>query len=115
MIVLLMLIGAGIIYTLLQYVYKRFWAKNLTVDIAFDKAYTYMGTEAVITETVTNMKALPLACINMKFKIDKSLDFGNADSNSAVSDNTYRNDIFALLYYQRVTRKIPVKCTKRGV
>ena len=58
MIVLLMLIGAGIIYTLLQYVYKRFWAKNLTVDIAFDKAYTYMGTEAVITETVTNMKAL---------------------------------------------------------
>ena len=61
MIVLLMLIGAGIIYTLLQYVYKRFWAKNLTVDIAFDKAYTYMGTEAVITETVTNMKALTLA------------------------------------------------------
>lgn len=115
MIVLLMLLGAGLVYIALQYLYKKRWSKNLTVDVKFNDKYAYVGSETVITETITNKKALPLAYVNLKFKIDKSFDFGNEDSNSAVSDNTYRNDIFALLYYQRVTRKVPVKCTKRGV
>ena len=115
MTVLLMLLGAGLVYIALQYLYKKRWSKNLTVDVKFNDKYAYVGSETVITETITNKKALPLAYVNLKFKIDKSFDFGNEDSNSAVSDNTYRNDIFALLYYQRVTRKVPVKCTKRGV
>ena len=32
-----------------------------------------------------------------------------------VSDKTYRNDVFSLLSNQKVTRRIEVECSRRGV
>jgi uncharacterized protein (DUF58 family) len=38
----------------------------------------------------------------------------SSDANSRVSDSYYRNDIFAVLPYQRITRRLPFTCARRG-
>lgn len=53
--------------------------------------------------------------MNVKFDIDRSFIFGQKDTNSMVSDKTYRNDVFSLLSNQKVTRRIEVECSRRGV
>lgn len=115
MIVLMMLIGAGIVYWLLQFLYSKYWDKNLEAEIGFSTDHVVKGEETELIEIITNNKRLPLPYIHVKFQLDKSIVFKETDSNSAISDRAYRNDIFSLLFYQKVTRRIPVKCTKRGV
>lgn len=53
--------------------------------------------------------------MNLKFQVDRELEFPETDTNSSVSDLTYRNDVFSFLANQRITRRIPVKCNHRGV
>ena len=53
--------------------------------------------------------------MNLKFQVDRELEFPGTDTNSSVSDLTYRNDVFSFLANQRITRRIPVKCNHRGV
>ncbi len=115
MIVLMMLFGAGIVYLFLQYLYRKRWNSKLDVDVKFAANYTMAGESAEIVEKITNAKRLPLPYINMKFTLDHSMRFAEDDSNSTVSDYTYRNDVFSLWGNQRITRKVPVICTKRGV
>lgn len=115
MVVLLMLIGAGLVYLIVEKLYARYWNKELTVELKFSTDHAVQGEEVELVETVTNRKYLPLPYVNVKFQVDRSLLFSEADGNSAVSDKTYRNDVFSMLHYQRAVRRIPVKCTKRGV
>lgn len=114
MMVLMMLIGAAIVYWLLQTIYGRMWNKKLTTQLYFSTAHAVAGDTVELVEIVTNKKALPIPYMNVKFQIDRSLNFGDGSNNAKVSDKVYRNDIFSLLMYQRVTRKIPVVCAKRG-
>ena len=53
--------------------------------------------------------------MNLKFQVDRELEFPGTDTNSSVSDLAYRNDVFSFLANQRITRRIPVKCNHRGV
>ena len=111
--VLLMLLGVLIVYLAVKLVYRYNWNKNLTVSIEFDKKHVVKDDIVNITEVVTNAKRLPLPCINLKFQAARELLFTGADTNSSVSDKTYRNDVFSLLSNQRITRKVPVRCTRR--
>lgn len=115
MIIVVMLLGAGLVYWLLQSFYARTWNKNLEAEIYFSVDHAVMGDTVELVEILTNRKWLPLPFIHVKFQLDRSFDFGGEIENAQISDKTYRNDIFSLLMYQRITRKIPVKCTKRGV
>ena len=113
--VLLMLLGVLIVYIAVKLVYRYNWNKNLTVSLEFDKKHVVKDDIVKITEVVTNAKRLPLPCINLKFQAARELLFTGSDTNSSVSDKTYRNDVFSLLSNQRITRRIPVKCNHRGV
>ena len=113
--VLLMLLGVLIVYIAVKLVYRYNWNKNLTVSLEFDKKHVVKDDIVNITEVVTNAKRLPLPCINLKFQAARELLFTGSDTNSSVSDKTYRNDVFSLLSNQRITRKVPVRCTRRGV
>lgn len=113
--VLLMLLGVLIVYLAVKLVYRYNWNKNLTVSLEFDKKHVVKDDIVNITEVVTNAKRLPLPCINLKFQAARELLFTGSDTNSSVSDKTYRNDVFSLLSNQRITRKVPVRCTRRGV
>ena len=113
--VLLMLLGVLIVYIAVKLVYRYNWNKNLTVSLEFDKKHVVKDDIVNITEVVTNAKRLPLPCINLKFQAARELLFTGSDTNSSVSDLTYRNDVFSFLANQRITRRIPVKCNHRGV
>jgi uncharacterized protein (DUF58 family) len=115
MIVLLMILGAGIVIWLLQTLYRRYWDSHLTAEIEFSTNHAVKGEKVELIEVVSNMKRLPLPYINVKFQISKSLQFVQEEANSSTSDYTYRNDIFSLMFYQRITRRIPLCCQKRGV
>ncbi|MBQ4283004.1 MAG: DUF58 domain-containing protein [Lachnospira sp.] len=110
-----MLIGAIIVYSLLQRFYRKNWHKGLEADIRFAVGHAVAGDTIDFVEVVTNRKRLPLPYVHLKFQMDRALVFEDSGDNAQISDKVYRNDIFSLLMYQRVTRKIPVHCTKRGV
>ena len=113
--VLFMFAGVLIVYLIVKLVFRYNWSKGLSVDVMFDKSHAVKGETRELVEVVTNNKRLPLPCINLKFQIGRELVFVNSDTNSSVSDKTYRNDVFSFLANQRITRRIPVKCTRRGV
>ena len=115
MIIVVMLLGAAVVYMVLRRIYSRLWYKNLTLEIAFSKKHVICGESVQLIEVVTNKKRLPLPYINVKFQVNRALKFEDGEENSVVSDMTYRNDVFSLMMYQRVTRNIPVKCGRRGV
>ena len=113
--IVLMLIGVVVVYKILSVVYKKNWDKNLSSDVSFSNKTATKGDKIDIIETVVNAKKLPVFCMNVKFDIDRSFIFGQNDTNSMVSDKTYRNDVFSLLSNQKVTRRIAVECSRRGV
>ncbi len=115
MILLLMIAGAGAVYWVIQLVYRKVWNKKLSADISFSADNVVAGEYIELVEVVTNKKRMPLPYIHLKFQADRSLVFGDGNENSQVTDKTYRNDIFSLLMYQRITRRIPLLCSKRGV
>ena len=115
MVVLIMLIGAGLVYWAVGQLYARYWNKGLSVEIRFSSDHAVKGDEIELIETVANRKYLPLPYIYVKFQTDKSLFFLGKDGSNAVSDKAYRNDVFSLMNYQQAVRRIPLRCTKRGI
>lgn len=104
---------AVVLYLLQSTLYEHFWKKNLTADVAFIEHAITEGERGRIQETITNAKILPLPMIRVKFEIDRSLQF-EEEGNVSVSDKCYKNDIFSIMLYQKITRTIPFKGTKRG-
>jgi len=51
--------------------------------------------------------------IKVNFYTHKNITFGKGE-NSAKTDKSYRADIFTMLPYQKITRRLPFKCSKRG-
>lgn len=112
----LIIIGIGIYMVLLavKHIYAKNWAKGLAVDISLSESKVYPGSEVVLTETIVNCKWLPLPMIHVKFAIDRELRFAGDVDNMTVSDKNYKCDVFSLLFYQKITRKLPFTCLKRG-
>lgn len=110
---ILMALGACFLYVLQRVLYERFWKKGLTADAAFQGNPAVCGGEAYLLETVVNAKFLPLSILRVKFRIGRELEFVTGE-NSAVSDYTYRNDVFSVFPYQKITRKLRFYCRKRG-
>lgn len=93
--------------------YARQWNKNLAVSINFMQDYVYAGEQTQMTEQIENRKRLMLPILEVSFHVDKKLSFLDCD-NTSVSDYVYKRDIFALLGYQRITRRLTLNCPKRG-
>lgn len=108
-----MILAAAVLYVLQRSLYERFWNRGLTADISFQSAPAVCGGEAFLIETVVNAKFLPISILRVKFRIGRELEFVTGE-NSAVSDYTYRNDVFSVFPYQKITRKLALACRKRG-
>ena len=87
----------GILYLLQKRVYKKYWNKNLTCDLEFDRDYMECGDHGVLLETVTNDKFLPLPVFHLKFSVDRSFHFLDM-VNASVTDNYHKNEAFTLIY-----------------
>ena len=88
--VLLMLIGVLIVYLAIKLVFRYNWNKGLGVALEFEKKHVVNGETVNVVEVISNEKRLPLPCVNLKFQVDRELEFPGTDTNSSVSDLTYR-------------------------
>lgn len=113
MTILLLLLGAALIYLIQARLYSRHWNRGLSVAIHFSKQAVLEGETAALVEEITNNKRLPLPILHVKFQISRNLLFEGGE-NTAVSDQSYRHDIFSILFYQKITRTLKFQCTKRG-
>ncbi|MBQ7433933.1 MAG: DUF58 domain-containing protein [Lachnospiraceae bacterium] len=113
MMLLLLLVTAGLLYLLEQALYRHLWCRNLTASIRFQKEPVVEGGTGELYEVVTNQKLLPLLVLNVKFLFHRNLSFSQME-NTTVSDYCYRNDIFSLLWNQKITRTLKIQCNKRG-
>ncbi len=113
MTIILLLLGAALIYMIQSRLYSHYWNHGLTVTIRFSKQAVVEGEYTTLVEEITNNKRLPLPILHVKFQIGRNLLFEGGE-NTAVSDLSYRHDIFSILFYQKITRTLTFQCTKRG-
>ena len=110
---LLILLLLAALYLLQGFLYDRFWNKGLEVKIAFQEEYATENDTAALTEVVVNDKLLPLPVVEIDFHMDKGLRFVG-EANTAVSDRSYRRDVFAMGVRQKITRTLEFRCARRG-
>ena len=113
MLILWIGLGAAVFYFLQARLYGRFWDRGLTARLFFSAGSATEGEQCYLSEQVENRKALPLPMLKVKFQVSRKLRFED-EGDSAVTDQYYRNDILSLGPNQRVTRRIPFRCTARG-
>lgn len=111
--IIYLLVGVLIVGILWNIYYKYRWSKDVSVKLWFESAAVYAGQETKLYEVIENRKGMPIPVLEVGFHTRKELDFADTE-NTNVSDYIYKRDIFAILGRQRITREIPVKCTKRG-
>lgn len=111
--ILYFLLAVGLVTVLWNLYYRHYWAKNITVLLCFETDALYAGEETRLHEVIENRKAMPVPVLEVGFHTKKELDFVRED-NTNVSDYIYKRDIFSVLGRQKITREIPLKCTRRG-
>lgn len=111
--ILFFLLGIILVGALWEIYYKYHWAAHVSVKLWFDTDAVYAEQETKLYEVIENRKRMPIPVLEVGFHTKKELDFADTD-NTNVSDYIYKRDIFSVLGRQKITREIPVKCTKRG-
>lgn len=112
--ILFAILGAFVVYTLQGFLYARYWNRGLTAELHFSRAELAEGENCQLKEVVMNRKLLPIPMLHVKFQTDRSLVF-EGEKNISVSDKCYKNDIFSLMMYQKITRTLNFTATKRGL
>ena len=111
--IIILLLGMLLVSALWEFYYKYRWAKEVTVKLWFDADAVYAGQETKLYEVIENRKSMPVPVLEVGFHTRRELDFADVE-NTNVSDYLYKRDVFSVLGRQKITREIPVKCTKRG-
>ncbi len=107
------LLGVLLVGVLWKLYYQYQWAREVTVKLWFETDAVYAGQETKLYEVIENRKRMPVPVLEVGFHTRKELDFAEVE-NTNVSDYLYKRDVFSVLGRQKITREIPVKCTKRG-
>lgn len=113
MTIILIGIAAFLLYMFQIIVYRRFWDRHLAVSLRFEDKYLQEGDTGWLTETIENRNRLPLPMIKIKFQCSRELQFSDAGE-TAVTDFYYRNDIFSVMPYKKITRRLEFTGKKRG-
>ncbi|MEA4890187.1 MAG: DUF58 domain-containing protein [Clostridiaceae bacterium] len=112
--ILVGLIVVFVVLVLLQrQIYKQLWSRHLTVELIFSARMGVEGGSIKMTEVITSRKALPLPWLTVKFQVSRFLVFPDK-LHAAVTDDYYREDLFSLGMYQRISRTLQVDLKKRG-
>ena len=111
---LILILGAAfLLLFLLERGYRRFWSRDLHVEVHFQPHPAREGEEATLTEIIENRKVLPVPMLQVEFLLDRSLGI-DEEENASLSDQLYKRDVFSVSFYQKISRTIPLKCRKRG-
>ena len=95
-------------------VYRRRWSEGIRTRVGFDSDRSFEGGTAELVEVVEHGGRLPFPWLTVKFRASSELTIPDSE-NSNVTDYYYREDMFAIKRGERITRRLPVACHKRGV
>lgn len=113
---ILLLSGVFFAWFLQHIIYKKWWNKKVDVKLSFEDSYAYEEDISHLRQEITNAKSLPLPALEVRFATNRNLEMqGEARENTSVSDLSYQREVFSLWGKQKVIRKIPFICGKRGV
>lgn len=110
---IVLLAGMLFVSVLWELYYKCQWSKDVTVKLWFETDAVYAGQETRFYEVIENRKSMPVPVLEVGFHTRRELDFAGVE-NTSVSDYLYKRDVFSVLGRQKITREMPVRCTKRG-
>lgn len=111
---LLIVIGVIVIIFILEVVYYRRHALDgLSLKVDFSKSVANYGEDIELIEVAENRKAMPLPFIILKFEAPREIRFYDSSIVTS-SDYHYREDMLTMKAYSKHTRRIKVKCRKRG-
>lgn len=111
----ILLLGLAAAWVLQTVLLQKMWQKGLQVTLGFCDRYIYEGDSSVLQEIVVNDKLLPLPSLEVRLSLSSNLKFvGEAADNSGITDQTYKKDIFSLLFHQQITRRLTFIANKRG-
>jgi len=96
-----------------NYVYNRLWDKRLSLGIKFSSKEAFEGDSLYLHEELINNKFLPLPWVFVKFNVSRNLVFENTDK-IVSADAHYQADMFSVMMYQNIKRKMSFVCSKRG-
>jgi len=113
MVIVILLLSVVLLYFGERLLYRRFWDKGLDIRLRFNGTTAFEGDKGSLTETVENRSFLPLPFVHAKFQIGAGLRFEDRE-NLKTSDRNYKNDIYSILMYQRITRTLDFTCIHRG-
>lgn len=98
---------------IVRYVYRKLCFTGLDVRLSFSSSAATEGDNLVLSTALTNAKWLPLPWVAVKFQVSRHLKFADMES-AQISDDYYRNDLYNVMMYQRITRRFEFTCAKRG-
>ena len=99
---------------ILEVVYYRHHALDgLSLKVDFSKSVANYGEDIELIEVAENRKAMPLPFIILKFEAPREIRFYDSSIVTS-SDYHYREDMLTMKAYSKHTRRIKVKCRKRG-
>lgn len=104
---------AGLLFSLQRTFYVRWWERGVVVKLQFEKDTVRAGEQIKLFEIVENHKWLPLPSLKVKFQCSRYLEFSDSQ-NGNVTDKYYRNDLFTLMPYRKITRTHLINCPQRG-
>jgi hypothetical protein len=96
-----------------NYMYNRLWDKGLFLDLRFSSREAFEGDSLILHEELTNNKFLPLPWVFVKFNVSRNLIF-EGDQNKNISDAHYQSDLFSIMMFQSIRRRMPFVCSRRG-
>lgn len=95
-------------------IYRKRALTDLSFHVSFSRPIAQYGEVIEVIEVAQNNKRLPLPFILLKFESPDAFRFLDM-SNTSVSDLFYREDMLTMKPFSRHTRRIKVRCVKRGL
>lgn len=103
-------------YILIVYeikLYTKYCFKNLDFKIELNKPEVFENESLILKEIISNKKFLPAIWLEVQFLVSRNLEFDNMKT-ASLDNEFYKKDIFSMLPYERIVRKLNVKALKRG-
>jgi len=101
-----------VLVMLQNYLYRKFWKNGLSLDLKFSAKEAFEGDNLYLQEELVNKKILPLTWLLVRFKVSKNLVFNDEIRGGADLQN--QSDVFSIMMYQSIGRKMFFRCSKRG-
>lgn len=113
MTVIYVLAGVFVLLLIERIIYSRVWPRGVNVSVRFSQDRAVEGDTVELIETVEYTGRLPLPWLRVKFQVSR--DIGLPGGKGTIVTDTYnREDIFTVRRMQKITRRLPAECFRRG-